>query len=52
MASAQRDIKTGSGSNVRSAIYPEMGSLRSKPKGLSRANPFRGQKQRSRGGSR
>lgn len=43
-------IKSGGGSDIRSPVYSEMGSLSHKPRGLGRAKPFRGQKQRSTSG--
>lgn len=48
------NIKTGSGADVRSPVYAELGSLRGKPRGIARHKPFRGQKQRTstRGGGR
>jgi hypothetical protein len=49
MASTKRNIKTGSGADLRSPVYAEMGSLSRKPSGLARHKPIRGEKQRSRG---
>lgn len=48
MASSTRNIKTGGGSDIRSPVYAQMGSLARKPRGLGRALPIRGEKQRSR----
>ena len=50
---AHRNIKTGSGADIRSAVYPSMGSLAQKPRGIARPKPFRGEIQRKTGaGSR
>jgi hypothetical protein len=45
---AKGNIKSGGGSDIRSPVYAQMGSLSRKPRGLGRAKPFRGQKMRSR----
>jgi hypothetical protein len=47
----KRNIKQGGGADVRSSIYSEMGALRTKPTGLARHKPIRGEKQRSKGRS-
>jgi hypothetical protein len=46
---AKGNIKSGGGANIRSAVYPSMGGLKSKPRGVARPKPFRGEKQRSTG---
>ena len=48
MASVKRNIKTGSGADIASPVYAEMGRLNRKPTGLGRHKPIRGEKQRSR----
>lgn len=40
-------IKTGRGSNIISTIYPEMGALSPRVKGIARPHPVRGEKQRT-----
>lgn len=42
-------IKTGGGADILSPVYPSLGRLAGRPKGIGRAKPFRGEKQRSRG---
>lgn len=44
---AKGTIKTGSGANLLSPVYSEMGVLNRKPRGIARPKPFRGQKQRT-----
>lgn len=47
---AKTSIKHGTGSSdIRSPVYASLGSLKSKPTGLARVKPIRGQKQRSKG---
>ena len=46
---AKGNIKNGGGADIRSAVYPSLGSLGKRPKGIARPKPFRGEKQRSTG---
>ena len=46
---AKGTIKTGGGADIRSAVYPSMGGLKSKPRGIARPKPFRGEIQRKTG---